>query len=116
MRGFNFGMISRAYPDSVAARGKSSIVRHTPSARKNDRVRQVSWLPDQHARPALPDGIQWHRREHSPVTVAGAAPVYGLSVHFRAPFSSHSGNLSRPASWETGQRGASGTLGSGADD
>src|SRR3546814_10573378 len=71
MRGFNFGMISRAYPDSVAARGKSSIVRHTPSARKNDRVRQVSWLPDQHARPAFPDGIQWHRREHSPVTVAG---------------------------------------------
>src|SRR3546814_19966823 len=83
MRGFNFGMISRAYPDSVAARGKSSIVRHTPSARKNDRVRQVSWLPDQHARPAFPDGIKWHRREHSPVTVAGAAPVYGLGSEER---------------------------------
>src|SRR3546814_13967946 len=56
MRGFNFGMISRAYPDSVAARGKSTIVRQTPSARKHDRVREVSWLPDQNHRPPFPDG------------------------------------------------------------
>src|SRR3546814_12716552 len=85
MRGFNFGMISRAYPDSVAARGKSSIVRPTPSARKTDRFRQVPWLPDHHAPPAFPDGLQWPRSEHSPVTVARAARVHGYATHYRLP-------------------------------
>lgn len=44
-----------------------------PARLRNDRLRQVSWLPDHHANPAFPVS-QWHEWGwHSPVTVAGAA-------------------------------------------
>lgn len=56
--------------------GLASIARNTPSAQRNDRNRQVSWLPGHHCRPTFPRhaGRSGLLGGNSPVTVAGTAP------------------------------------------
>lgn len=82
-------MVLPAQPTASSREEIPRSLGNTPSARWNDCVRQVSWLPGPRSQSAFPDlhPVAFGGTS-SPVTVAGAAPDYGDS-HFRVPFSSH---------------------------